>query len=1012
ADLGVQVIEGRDKQPTVSIDLSQMGGMYANHIRLIGTEAGVGVRSMGNIAAQAGDIQIDSSGKLTFIGDTTAAQRLQIASGESIVNQGTLSAGGDIDLHASDHIDNQAAQLLAGGDLKLNSNSLDNTGGVIQANGNASLSLSHDYTHAQGDTLNAVGDLAISTSGNVINQGELTAGGNLSVQAATIANHHDGLLSAGQLTLLKAGQTITNTGRIFGDDIAIGAQSLTNDSDRTSAGVIAARNTLHIGAQQIINREHALLKSESNLAIGGSLDAEHHATGSADSIVNSSATIDSAGQLAITSAALTNTNAHFASEIELDPSQTRHWTEYELDGNPTVYRADDVFTSDSGSTTKLVIRATGASHDDYTTRRITETTSRTVVIESDPGQIRAGGDLLLSGGSVLNDKSVIVAGGTLSAQIEGLDNGGSNPLGEIYVHQDITSTHHTSEKCAGGFKRCNKESTVRLQRDLPVTHFDLGIWQADSHQPYNSIGNPAHGQTPRLDQLTGHQLYRPVTTPDATYLIETHPAYTNYRRYLSSDYLFGRLSMDPQAMQKRLGDGYYEQQLITNQILQLTGRQTLGTYASQEAQYQALMDAGVAYAQQFALLPGMALSAAQMATLTTDMVWLVEQTVMLADGSSQQVLVPVVYLSKLHADDVKPSGALIAADKIDLRLNGSLDNAGTLQADQQLVIQAGTDINNRLGTLSSKGDTLLVAGRDINNQSGTIQAEQLALLAGRDIQLETLTNTSTSSSNSSIQIALDRISTINAGTVTAQAQRDLNVSAAVITSSGDTSLMAGRDLNLKAVTTQDELNVTYDSKNHLYQHQEQANGSVIHSGGNTNLVAGHDLNTAAAYVNAEQDLNVLAGGAITIGSATHSSTYDQEVYVDTDNVISSSSKHIRDQQSSTQAIGTTLSGDKLTLQAGTDLHVIGSDLVATQDLQLTATNNVNILTSQNSASQTYRKEEKTSGVFSGGGIGITVGVKTEDNDQTSHQVSNNASTLGSTNGHVSISAGKTYTQTG
>ncbi|MDO9365496.1 MAG: S-layer family protein, partial [Methylotenera sp.] len=83
----------------------------------------------------------------------------------------------------------------------------------------------------------------------------------------------------------------------------------------------------------------------------------------------------------------------------------------------------------------------------------------------------------------------------------------------------------------------------------------------------------------------------------------------------------------PALTQKRLGDGFYEQRLIREQIGQLTGRRFLTGYASDEAQYQALMMNGVTFAQAHQLVPGVALSAAQIAQLTSDIVWLVEQTV-------------------------------------------------------------------------------------------------------------------------------------------------------------------------------------------------------------------------------------------------------------------------------------------------------------------------------------------------------------------------------------------------
>ena len=94
--------------------------------------------------------------------------------------------------------------------------------------------------------------------------------------------------------------------------------------------------------------------------------------------------------------------------------------------------------------------------------------------------------------------------------------------------------------------------------------------------------------------------------------------FTTHRR--SSDTLLTALSYDPATVQKRLGDGFYEQQLIREQVAELTGHRFLTGYQNDEAQYQALIASGVTYAKAWNLVPGIALSAAQMAQLTTDMV--------------------------------------------------------------------------------------------------------------------------------------------------------------------------------------------------------------------------------------------------------------------------------------------------------------------------------------------------------------------------------------------------------
>ena len=71
--------------------------------------------------------------------------------------------------------------------------------------------------------------------------------------------------------------------------------------------------------------------------------------------------------------------------------------------------------------------------------------------------------------------------------------------------------------------------------------------------------------------------------------------------------------------QKRMGDGFYEQKLVREQVQALTGQRFLGDYANDEVQYMALMNNGLTTAKALQLRPGIALSATQVAQLTSDM---------------------------------------------------------------------------------------------------------------------------------------------------------------------------------------------------------------------------------------------------------------------------------------------------------------------------------------------------------------------------------------------------------
>jgi len=377
----------------------------------------------------------------------------------------------------------------------------------------------------------------------------------------------------------------------------------------------------------------------------------------------------------------------------------------------------------------------------------------------------------------------------------------------------------------------------------------------------NGTGLRAHDviltTVPRLT-LPNNSLFKIHPEPGANYLVETDPRFTNQRTFLSSDYFLQALNRNPERNLKRYGDGFYEQQMINDQILALTGRRYLTAYASTEDEYKALMNAGVAYANQYQLSPGVALSAEQMANLTTDIVWLVSRSVTLADGSSQQVLVPQVYLRRPQGGDLQQSGALIAGGDVMIKTDADLVNSGSIAASNSTTLLAGNDLLNQGGRISGQ-DIVARARNDLVNLSGVIQGNgsdsTVTLLAGRDIVLQTRTIDTVNPEATSTRTNIDRIATVQGGTVTLNAARDLTVKGANVSAVGATSTdnptggnliaTAGRDIKVSAVSGQYQIDV------------ENPKGHSVE--GRTGFIKESTVSNQLASLNANNNLGLAAG---------------------------------------------------------------------------------------------------------------------------------------------------------
>ena len=114
-----------------------------------------------------------------------------------------------------------------------------------------------------------------------------------------------------------------------------------------------------------------------------------------------------------------------------------------------------------------------------------------------------------------------------------------------------------------------------------------------------------------------------------------------------------------------------------------------------------------------------------------------------------------------------------------------------------------------------------------------------------------------------------------------------------------------------------------------------------------------------------------------------------------------------DQQHSVTQVGTQVSGKEVVLSAGHDVKAKGIQAIAEDNLHIQAGHDVDIAADTNHFKNKRVETKKTRGVFTDGGIGLTVGSKSEKHDyETEGWTQSDArSTLGSMNGNIRVSAG-------
>ena len=666
----------------------------------------------------------------------------------------------------------------------------------------------------------------------------------------------------------------------------------------------------------------------------------------------------------------------------------------------------------------------------YTIIRTTTHTSEKQVQETRAGQVASGKHMTLTG-NVINENSRITAGASLSTTGGSLENKAEqNQVQSVTFGTTQESYTKRKPRPHKAWRRHYRRQVFMTPQKEMGNPTSLGVGSYAGHtasapqsqditqsirdniqnflypfhaesstKPGTTAGKETGGSLSFLPESALYQLH-PETT--AKYLVETDPAFTNKKKFLSSDYMYQQMTWDPERVTKRLGDGFYEQELLRNQIIQLTGKTYLDGFTNTEDEFHALMDSGIAYAKEFHLTPGIALTKEQMAALTSDIVWL-ETTTVTVNGKTYDVLYPHVYLKAGSEKKIAADGSLISANQLVMEAKNQLANSGVLMGNS--ILMQGKDIVNR-GMIY--GDTVqLKASHDIK-ESGIIHAEkQVSLTADNNI---TMQDTVLHEKNQDVLHTTAGIAVKGKdGVLLMEAGKDIHLTGATLEALGDNGsliLKAGNNIHLDTDTLEARKDMTENSDNYIRTYRKTETTNTLAAGKNITLAAGENLSARNTTVLSENgQITVAAKGDVNLENGYNESRDDYGLKYKERGLLSSKTTTIKSRDESKTVTASTLSGDAVQITAGGNTNMTGSQVIGTHDVAISSGKDTSISSAEEYEQHDYAKQVKKSGLLSGGGLGFTIGKEKRKDQYSDADLLQKSSTVGSVSGNVSIESG-------
>ena len=226
----------------------------------------------------------------------------------------------------------------------------------------------------------------------------------------------------------------------------------------------------------------------------------------------------------------------------------------------------------------------------------------------------------------------------ISSNSIGVKKGASSANGAVQVAGNASLSKLSSS--FNGNSQVNGSTNLNSQ----VNTFDNVVEIEGNNSGIKNIKNTG---VISVNPILASAMFRTNMNPSSKYLMETRSRYINLGQYLGSDYFTSRVGYSEiWDRTKRLGDAYYEDQLITRALAEKLGTAFINGKSNEEL-IQAMMDNAATEGTRLGLTVGQELTQDQINNLNEDIVWYVTKNV-----NGVEVLAPQVYLSSKTRESI------------------------------------------------------------------------------------------------------------------------------------------------------------------------------------------------------------------------------------------------------------------------------------------------------------------------------------------------------------------------